>query len=44
MRMLSKNFDESMGMTVFDTAMPDASSLDIAFIALGFRAIDESGE
>jgi hypothetical protein len=33
-----------MGMTVFDTATPDASSLDIAFLAFGFRIIDESGE
>jgi hypothetical protein len=30
MRMESKNFDESIGMTDFDYAMPKASSLDIA--------------
>src|ERR1700712_1929863 len=30
MRMESKNLDESIGMTDFDYAMPQASSLDIA--------------
>ena len=30
MRMLSKNLDESIGMTVFDTALRNASSLDNA--------------
>src|SRR5258707_13746324 len=30
MRMLSKNFDESIGMADYDNAMQKASSLDIA--------------
>jgi hypothetical protein len=38
--MLSKNFDVSIGMAMFDTALLYASSLDIAFIPSRLRAID----
>jgi len=37
MRMESKNFYESIGMTDFDYAMPKASSLDIANTSLPTR-------
>jgi hypothetical protein len=37
MRMESKNFDESIGMTDFDYATRKASSLDIANTSLSAR-------
>jgi hypothetical protein len=37
MRMLSKNFDESIGMADYDNAMRKASSLDIAKPSLPMR-------
>jgi hypothetical protein len=45
MRILSKNFDESMGMADYDNAMQNASSLDIAIpsgasVAIASFAVD----
>ena len=41
MRMESKNLDESIAMTDFDYAMPEASSLDIANPSVSECTIDE---
>jgi BolA protein len=40
--MESKNFDESIGMTDFDYAMPEASSLDIANTSVSDASLTKS--
>src|SRR5260221_10459603 len=43
MRMEAKNFDESIGMTNFDYAIPEASSIDIANTSFPDAPLTESG-